>query len=237
MKKQIIGGLALYKELFKDNRDFLRIVRITKEEVASDGSGTRMLCETVPDSLQCFITLSFNPALQSPAEKDDLWLVGFVNGDLNNGIAIQKIYNIKEPAHPKTVMQGETVLSSRKSKKINVSNDHSATLTENAVLGPSLVTWLLKLTTEIKSLADDLESLKNTYNSHNHNYIDTIGGPSTPIPTPKVTTANAGPSSVTTSPEKSAIENIEQETETDKFLSDLLYIQEKGLENSPKESS
>ena len=83
-----------------------------------------------------------------------------------------------DPLHPKA-REGETVLSSRKGKKINVSNDHTAKLTENAVLGPELVKWLLKLTSEIKSLADDLESLKNTYNSHNHNYIDTIGGPST----------------------------------------------------------
>ena len=233
MKKQTIGQVALYKQLFRDNRDFFRIVKILGEEVASDGGSYHLQAETVTDSLECLLNMSFDPALQSPAKKDDIWLAGFVNGDLNNGIAIQRLYNMTAPLHPKA-REGETVLSSRTGKKINVSNDHTATLTENAVLGPELVKWLLKLTAEIKSLADDLESLKNTYNSHNHNYIDTIGGPTTPVPTPKITTANAGQSSVTTAPEKSKIEGIEQEGETDKFLSDLLFVQERKLPNSPE---
>ena len=184
MKKQTIGQISLYRQLFKDNKDFLRLVKILDEEMAVDGGSYQVKAETVTDSLECLLNMSFDPALQSPAQRDDIWLAGFINGDLNNGIAIHRLYNISSPLHPKS-REGETVLSSRKGKKINVSNDHTATLTENAVLGPALVTWLLKLTAEIKSLADDLESLKNTYNSHNHNYIDTIGGPSTPAPTPK----------------------------------------------------
>ena len=159
MNKSVIGNIGLYKEIFKDDRDFLRVVRVEKVEVATDGSGTRMLCETVIDSLECFIALSFDPALQSPPEKGDLWLAGFINGNLNQGIAIQRIYNLPDPAHPKTVMEGHTVLSSRVKKKVMISNDHKAEMTENAVLGPELVKWLLKLTEEVKGIADDLETL------------------------------------------------------------------------------
>ena len=233
MQRKIHGQIALYKQLFRDNRDFFRIVRVTKVEVATDGSGTMLQCETVTDGLECFVSLSWDPALQSPVNEMDLWLVAFINGDLNNGIAIHRLYNMKDKQHPKGVMEDWTILSSREKKKVGVSNDHMATMTESAVLGPSLVVWLLKLTEQIKSIADDLESVKNTYNRHNHNYIDTIGGPSVPVPTPKVTTANTGVSAVTTAPEKQAIVNLERKTETDKFLSDLLFIQEKGLTNSP----
>ena len=223
MQKKGIGQVALYKQLFRDNRDFFRVVRIIKEEVASDGSGTMCQAETVTDGLECLLSLSWDPALQSPIQMGDLWLAGFVNGDLNNGFALQRLYNEKDKQHPKTVMGGATVLSSRKSKKIHVSNDHEATLTQSAVLGPALVEWLLKLTAEVKGLADAINSLKDWSAAHIHG---TPAGPSimaTPPPT------------ATATPEKTAIGQLEQETETDKFLSDLLFIQEKGLTNSPPE--
>ena len=167
MKKQSIGQVALYKQLFRDNRDFFRVVKILGEEVATDGGSYHLQAETVTDSLECLLNMSFDPALQSPAKKDDIWLAGFVNGDLNNGIAIQRLYNMTAPLHPKA-REGETVLSSRKGAKINVSNDHTATLTENAVLGPELVTWLLKLSAEVKGIGDKVNSHVSWARTHLH---------------------------------------------------------------------
>ena len=225
IKRKAHGEIALFKQLFSDNRDFFRVVRILKEEMATDGSSYHLQAETVQDGLECLVNSSFDPAVQSPIQKNDLWLCAFINGDLRNGILIQRIHNITAPLHPKVVREGETVLSSRKGKRINVSNDHSATLTESAVLGPALVKWLKKLTTEVKSLADDINSLAGNLRTHTH-----VGGPPgspTGPPTP--------PATASATPEKTAITNLEAKTETDKFLSDIFYIQEKGLDNSPKE--
>ena len=235
MNKSVIGNIGLYREIFKDDRDFLRVVRIEKVEVATDGSGTRMLCETVIDSLECFIALSFDPALQSPPEKGDLWLAGFINGNLNQGIAIQRIYNLPDPAHPKTVMEGHTVLSSRVKKKVMISNDHKAEMTENAVLGPELVKWLLELTEEVKGIADKVNTLSSNLNSHIHQ-VTSIGAPSGPAGVLLGGVSVPLATSVTTAPEKASIEQIEADTETDKFLSDLMFIQEKQLDNSPDQS-
>ena len=223
MKKQTIGQVALYRQLFRDNRDFFRVVRIIKEEVAQDGSGTMLQAETVTDGLECLLSLSWDPALQSPVQEGDLWLAGFVNGDLNNGFAIQRLYNEKDKQHPKTVMGGATVLSSRKAKKIHVSNDATANLTQSAVLGPALVEWLLKLTAEVKNLADDINSLANHGRTHTHPTA-ALGPPSTPTP----------PATASATAEKTAIGQLERKTETDKFLSDLLFIQERNLPNSPE---
>ena len=227
IKRKTHGEIALFKQLFSDNRDFFRVVRILKEEMATDGSSYHLQAETVQDSLECLVNSSFDPAVQSPIQKNDLWLCAFINGDLQNGILIQRIHNLTAPLHPKLVNSGETVLSSREGKRINVSNDHSATLTESAVLGPALVEWLKKLTKEIKGLADDINSLAGNVRTHVH--PTTTPGSPTLAPTP--------PNTVTSAPEKTAITNLEAKTETDKFLSDLFYIQEKGLNNSPKAGS
>ena len=69
MKKQTIGQVALYKQLFRDNRDFFRVVKILGEEVATDGGSYHLQAETVTDSLECLLNMSFDPALQSPAKK------------------------------------------------------------------------------------------------------------------------------------------------------------------------
>ena len=226
MQKRSRGEISVYRQLFADNRDFFRIVRIVKEELATDGSSYRLQAETVQDGLECLLNSSFDPALQSPIKEGDLWIAGFINGDLQNGILLQRLHSLADPLHPKAVMS-ETVLSSRKGKRINVSNDHGATLTENAVLGPALVVWLKKLTAQVKGLADGINSLAQHGRTHTH----VSGAPGTPTATP------VPPATATATPEKTAITNLEADTETSKFLSDLLFIQEKGLDNSPKAGS
>ena len=222
-KRQNISQLSLYRQLFRDNRQFIRIIKVLEEEMATDGASYQLEVETIPDGHQCLVNYSHPPDLTGPAKKDDLWLAIFLGGDLNNGYLIQRLANMSFPIHQKTRM-GETVLGCRRGKRINLSNNSEAKLTENLMLGPEFVVWLLKLTEQIKSLADDIESLKNSFNRHQHS-VAAQPGPPTGIPT----FGNTGLSLITTSTEKTKITELEQTTETDKFLSDLAYIQEKGL--------
>ena len=116
----------------------LQIVMLTEElEVATDGSIYQHSAETVPDRLECLVTVTQNENLEGGILKDQLWLAGFINNNLNHGFLIRKIVNDPFPLHPKSKM-GETVLSSVPKKKINISNDHKAMLKENAVLGQDL---------------------------------------------------------------------------------------------------
>ena len=143
---------------------------------------------------------------------------------MNDGYLLRQIVNDPFPLHPKA-KESETVISSNPKKKINISNDHSATLTENAVLGPELIVWLLKLTEQIKSLADDITTLDSRI-------ISLAESGSWGVAGPKAIGWTANRASGTA--EKTKITELEQTAETDKFLSDLLYIQEKDLTNSPE---
>lgn len=204
----------------------LQIVMLTEElEVATDGSIYQHSAETVPDRLECLVTVTQNENLEGGILKDQLWLAGFINNNLNHGFLIRKIVNDPFPLHPKSKM-GETVLSSVPKKKINISNDHKAMLKENAVLGQELKTWLKELVSEVKSLARDVESLKTSYNGHTH-----IGGlPGSPTATPLPV------STVSTTGEVTNLNTLEADERIDKILSDLLFIQEKALDNSPDDS-
>ena len=224
IKRQSVAHLGTLKQIFKDNRQFIHVVEILEEEMALDGGSYNLKVEIVYNAHECFVNCTFNPHLHGPVLKGDIWVCCFINGDLRHGFLLQKISNLNCPIHPKA-REGETVLSSRANKKINVSNDQGAMLDQNAVLGPKLVEWLLKLTEEIKNLADDIESLKTWATSHIH----TSAAPGSPTTMPVVSPTTS------TAPEKTAIQQLERETETKKFLSDLLYIQEKDLTNSPEE--
>ena len=198
------------------------LVKLLKnQEVAMDGSSYQVEAETIPEEYDCLLTVTQNENLEGGIAENQIWLAGFIDDNLNNGFLIRKIVNDQFKLHPKS-KEGETVISSLPKKKINLSNDHTATLTENAVLGPELVQWLLKLTSEVKGLADKINSLKNWATTHTHPTAAT-GPPSTPT-IPPTTTAT---------PEKTAVTQLEQTTETAKFQSDLVFIQEKGLPNKP----
>ena len=198
------------------------LVRILKnQEVAMDGSSYQVEVETIPEEYDALVHVTQNENLEGGIAENQIWLAGFIDDNLNNGFLIRKIVNDQFKLHPKAKM-GETVVSSLPKKKINLSNDHTAKLTENAVLGPELVKWLLKLTAEVKGLADKINSLKTWATTHTHPTAAT-GPPSTPT-IPPTTTAT---------PEKTAVTQLEQTTETDKFQSDLVFIQEKNLTNKP----
>ena len=216
------------RQLFKETtRDLsIQIVRLGDEsEVAMDGTAYQHSAEIVPDRLECLVTVTQNENLEGGILKDQLWLAGFINKNLNHGFLIRKIVNDPFPLHPKSKM-GETVLSSVPKSKINISNDHKAMLKENAVLGQELKAWLKELVAEVKSLAGDVESLKNTFNSHTHatSAPGTPTGPALPI------------STVTTAGETTKLNTLEGDQRIDKILSDLLFIQEKNLDNSPDEN-
>ena len=218
-------NISKLRQLFKEpTRDLsIQIVRLGDEsEVAMDGTAYQHSAETVPDRLECLVTVTQNENLEGGILKDQLWLAGFVNRNLNHGFLIRRIVNDPFPLHPKSKM-GETVLSSVPKAKINVSNDHKAMLKENAVLGQELKTWLKELVTEVKSLAADLESLKTSFNSHTH-----------PSSAPGSPTGPAAPlSAVSTTSETTKLNTLEGDERINKILSDLLFIQEKNLDNSP----
>ena len=210
------------------------LVKLLKnQEVAMDGSSYQVEAETIPEEYDCLLTVTQNENLEGGIAENQIWLAGFIDDNLNNGFLIRKIVNDQFKLHPKS-KEGETVISSLPKKKINLSNDHTATLTENAVLGPELVKWLLKLTAEVKGLADELNSLNSKFLNHAHPTA-AVGIPSYPGPFPAGTPPhrsnplNSNPANS----EKTAITQLEQTTETDKFNSDLVFIQEKGLPNKP----
>ena len=207
------------------------LVRILKnQEVAMDGSSYQVEVETIPEEYDALVHVTQNENLEGGIAENQIWLAGFIDDNLNNGFLIRKIVNDQFKLHPKAKM-GETVVSSLPKKKINLSNDHTAKLTENAVLGPELVKWLLKLTAEVKGLADKINSLKTWAGTHTHlgkflpNPDPTNPGLPTLTPIPPPTT--------TATPEKTAVTQLEQAIETNKFLSDLIYFQEKNLTNKP----
>ena len=199
-----------------------------------DGGSFQHSAETVPDRLECLVTVTQNENLEGGILKDQLWIAGFINNNLNHGFLIRKIINDPFPLHPKSKM-GETVLSSVPKKKINISNDHKAMMKENGVLGQELKTWLVELTDEVKSVAGDVESIKNKLNSliakyNTHTHVDPVSG--VVAPTASVET----PTPATTTPEQTALDALKEDMRIDRILSDLLFIQEKDLENSPEET-
>ena len=212
------------------------LVRILKnQEVAMDGSSYQVEVETIPEEYDALVHVTQNENLEGGIAENQIWLAGFIDDNLNNGFLIRKIVNDQFKLHPKAKM-GETVVSSLPKKKINLSNDHTAKLTENAVLGPELVKWILKLTAEIKAIGDKVNSLSTKFITHLH-LSSAPGSPTGPAsaPTPPPTLVNPVTpiAPTTTVSEKAKIVQLEQAIETNKFLSDLIYFQEKNLTNKP----
>ena len=217
-KRANIANIDLFKNIFEKNREWLALCRVAEEEVAQDGSSYQVKVRTVISQIQALVHVTHDPALQSAAKKDDLWLCCFLNGDYNQGFLIQRLATQAQPLHPKS-KEGETVLSSRPGKNINLSNSPEAELTEPAVLGNVLSAWLVKLCEQINSIASDLESLKTTYNTHTH--------PVTLAP-PLATPPLLSQSLVTTAPERLQINMLKGEAEQTKLKSDLVFVQERG---------
>lgn len=238
-RKETYFPLPLLQELCRDKREWLSLCKIIEEEMASDGSAYQVLATTIPNQVEVLLTVTSDPAINSPARKDDLWICVFLEGDFNKGFLIQKITNMDQVLHPKA-KEGETVVSSRPQKKINISNDHSAVLDEPALLGKTSSEWLVKLCEVIKSIAADLESLKLTYNAHTHAFAHVHTPPNAGISTGPAIPANTitptSASIVTTTPEQGELDTLKSDNEQNKLKSDLVFIQEKKLTNSPPES-
>ena len=205
LPKKQKASLASIAQMLAVRKQFLHIVRVIDEEMAEDGGSYQLLVELVQNSHECMVNCTFDPHLYGPAKKNDLWIAGFAQGDLNNGFLLQKLANLEDKIHPKA-RQDETVLSSRPKKRINISNDPRAQLTEPAVLGEQLRLWLVTLTEQVISLA-------NSYNSHSH--------VSHGSPTPAQTAVQA------------TLNTLKTQQRTAQWLSDLLFLQEKNLTNSP----
>ena len=235
IKRQSIGQLNLYKKMFAENREFVRLARVLNVEIAKDNSSYNVFCETVDDAREFFATYSFNSAVQGQVLKNELWVVLFLDGDINQGLLVTKLHNLDDKFHPKAG-GGNTVLTCPPGgKKIHISNNPTAILNENAVLGQALRAWLIRLCDQVRSLADDVESIKNKLNAHITKYnthVHIASGPGAPTaPTVSVDT----PSAVTTAPEKTAVGTLKSDAELDKLLSDLCFIQERD-KNTPKSS-
>ena len=228
-------NIDFLREVVKDpaSSPSFKLAKILEEpEVANDGSAFQVQVEIVPEGYETLITVPQNENLEGGLQKEQLWIACFLHsGNINNGFLLKKVITQPDPLHPKSKM-GETVISSIPKKKINISNDHSAQLTENAVLGQALKAWNVRLCEEIISLADDIEAIKNKLNSligkySSHTHVVAFGVAS---PTPMTET----PTPTTTATEKSKVNTLKGDPETDKWLSDLAFIQEKGLTNSPE---
>lgn len=220
-KTQSIADINLFKQIFSDTRQFIHIVKIIDQEVDTEGGSYNLNVNIINTDYDTYLNASFDQSIQGAILKNDLWLACFINGDINNGFLLRKLCNLECKVHPKARMD-ETVITSAKGKKINISNDPSAKLGENAVLGKELVAWMLKVTSEIKSIAGKITSLNTAINTHIHTAPT---GPTTPNIIPSFTTGVA---------EGIALNQLELKIQTDKFLSDLFFIQEKSLKNSPK---
>ena len=151
-KSQLISNLSLFKEALRDNKEWISLCQVKEEEMAMDGSAYQVKVETIPLQREALVHVTRDPAISSPARPGDLWIVCFLQGDYNNGFLIQQISSMQEKIHPKSV-EGETVISSRKNKKINISNDPAAKLDEPLLLGKTTSEWLVRLTEQVIQLS------------------------------------------------------------------------------------
>lgn len=204
------------KQIFNNQKAEFHLVKLTaEEEIAADGSDYSWSAEIVPDGLECLIKISQNEVLAGGAKEGQIWLALFLGGNVNQGFAIRKMVNMKEKMHPKA-KDLHTVLGALKDKKIYLSSDHSKNVSENAVLGQALKTWLVALTEEIISINDELNTLKGTYSGHVHpTFLDYA-----PTAPPTAT-------SVPSASEKIKLTELKGDTEQNKILSELIYLEEK----------
>lgn len=209
--------VAEFREILRDERVWLGIIKITSEtidqEIDIEGASYRVEAQTIPDQDPCFIYVTQGSGIESPVRKGQCWIAGFDEGNINRGFLISKISDMNSKLHPKA-REENTVIRSEPEKRIFLSNNFEAEVNENIVLGQALKTWLSSLVDQIDSIAKDVESLKNTYNTHVH--------PAPGTPTPSI-------SAVTTLPEQTSLDTLKSDEEIDKILSDLGFIQEKGL--------
>lgn len=218
IRKQGLADISMFQQVFRDNKQFINIVKIVDQEVDTEGGSYNLNVNLVNTDTDTYVTATFNPSIQGPILKNELWLACFINGDLNNGFLIKRICNVECKLHAKARVD-ETVVTSKKGKNINLSNNTDAKLKENAVLGKELVSWMLQVTSQIRSLATKIDVMNAQILAHTH--IVTL--PTLPNTPP------TGWVPVVATDVTIAITRLETFIETDKFLSDLVFIQEKGL--------
>ena len=223
-KSQLFANLASFKEALRDTKEWVSLCLIMEEEMAMDGSAYQVKVETLPLRREALVNVTRDPAISSPVRKNDLWICVFLNGDYNRGFLIQQISTLEDKIHPKSVA-GETVVSSRERKKINLSNDPKANLDEPALLGKTVSEWLVDLIEQIKNLDDKVETLKSVYKTHVHG--SSSNPPSLPIP------ASADPRVAPSSGVNNGLDTLKSDQKQDTLKSDLVFLQERGLRNSP----
>ena len=223
-KSQLISNLSIFKEALRDNREWISLCQVMEEEMAMDGSAYQVKVETIPLGKEALVNVTRDPAISSPARPGDLWIVCFLSGNYNNGFLIKQVTSMEEKIHPKSV-DGETVVSSRENKKINISNDPKAKLDEPLLLGKTTSEWLVKLVKEVKKINDKVETLNSKYKTHIHTSSSLT--PQLPIPAAEDPQLAADPLT------DRNLTNLESDPEQEKLKSDLAFVQERGLQNSP----
>lgn len=217
IKKDTLINLGMFKQLFEDKINSISLVEVIEEEIAKDGSAYTVRCLTHPEGLECHLNLPSYAEVSAQAIKGDLWLAVFINNDIDQGFLVSPLNNSLRTMHPKA-RDGETVLQSRKDKSIFISNSHDATLTEPLILGNELKTWLIELTAAIMQLITAVATLNAAFNAHTHSHA----APGPPTPAAPSSTANTDQPTQT-------LQGLIADPRIDRILSDLAYIQEKGL--------
>ena len=215
MKKGRQFDINEFRQLLMSNTIWFQLVRITSElddqEIAMDGSSYQVEAVTIPDLNPILLHVTQNAGLECSPRKDQIWLCAF---DYYRGgrqaFLIQKLVDMQSLLHPKA-REKHTVVKSESDKHIYCTNKLDAEF-EPSVLGDQLKTWLISLVDEVRSVAGDVESLKNTFNTHLH--VSSGSPPSIP-------------SGVTTTSEQTALNRLKSDAEIDKIQSDMTFIQSK----------
>ena len=227
----------LFTQIFSEKKTYLAFGKVAEEEIAKDGRSYSVLVNLMEENEQTLVRVGFPGDFFGQILIGDVVLIAFVGGNIDAGVTIAYLPSELRKLHPKHVM-GETVVSSRKGKNINISNNHEAELTEPAVLGIQLQTWfhdvyVPEVNKAIKKLQDDLNELRETYNGHTHATTATTtatvgtGPPGTVIVNVPVPTQKQNPA-FDTQTEQDNIKDKTTPENTDVWKSDLCYIQERG---------
>lgn len=222
---------GFFTELFSDKKTYLAFCKVVDIEIAMDGRSYQAKVDLMEGNDQTLVFVGFTPEYLGHLIVGDIVLVAFVSGNIDAGVCVALLPSEKRKLHPK-FMDGDTVILTQEGKKINLTNNIEALLEEPAVLGGELHEWIKLYTDTLIALVDKYTQLKNDLNNHTHviqaGTVRTAGGPSsqTQVGPANVPKPN-NPSSVDTSSEKDKLTEYKGDESTEKWKSNLVFIQER----------
>lgn len=167
--------LSSLKEYFKDDRDHISIGLIKKLDLASDNSNLKVLVSIFPEQREFVAKMTWETVgsgsgyFQFPSV-NDLVLVAFANGDVNQCFVIKRLTS-KEDKIPIQAVGGDSALISLGGKRAWICSDNkiflakgSAVPTEPIVLGNVLKTLLSDIIGKISEMNDKISTHKHIGN-------------------------------------------------------------------------